>query len=116
MILLYSQPADFTPPANLSTPNIGVSVFSLSDYVSSTNLTGPLAGMYFTVEVGTASSSVSQTSAVVTSTLPVPSTASTGSATGSGSSPSTSSNSALKVAGANGAAAVFAALGAFALL
>lgn len=115
VILLYSQPADFTPPANLSSPNIGVSVFSLADYVSSTNLTGPLAGMYFTVETGTATSSVSATSAVVTSTLPVPSAGSTGSGTGSGSNPSATGNAAVKSTGSTGVAAAFAILGAFAL-
>lgn len=86
VILLYTQPSSFSPPSELSSPGAGVSVFSLSDYVSSSGLEGPVAGMYFTVEVGTASASVSATSAVVTSTLPVPSSASaTGSATTSAS-------------------------------
>ncbi|KAI5124035.1 hypothetical protein M0805_003864 [Coniferiporia weirii] len=95
VVLLYSQPSSFTPPANLSSPNIGVSVFSLSDYVSSTGLEGPVAGMYFTVEVGTASLSVSATSAVITSTLPVPSSPSTsgsGTATSSGNNASASNS------------------------
>ena len=89
MILLYSQPANFSPPANLSTANVGVSTFSLSDYVSSSGLEGPLAGMYFTVEVGTASASLSATSAVETSTL-----ASVASASGSAAS-STSTSGAM---------------------
>ena len=83
MILLYTQPSNFSPPADLSQPGVGVSVFSLSDYVSTSGLQGPVAGMYFTVEEGTATVSVSSTSAVQTSTLPIPSSSATGSATGS---------------------------------
>ena len=79
--MLYAQPSTFSPPSDLSQPNQGVSTFSLSDYVSTSQLTGPLAGTYFTVEEGTASSSVSATSAVETSTLSVESA--TGSASGS---------------------------------
>ncbi|KAL5532945.1 hypothetical protein ACEPAF_4719 [Sanghuangporus sanghuang] len=84
VILLYTQPSNFSPPADLSSPNTGVATFILADYVSTSGLQGPVAGTYFTVEEGTASVSVSSTSAVVTSTLSVPSSASaTGSATGS---------------------------------
>ncbi|THH08529.1 hypothetical protein EW145_g2639 [Phellinidium pouzarii] len=101
VILLYTQPTSFTPPANLSSPNIGVSVFSLSDYVSSTGLEGPVAGMYFTVEVGTASFTVSATSSVVTSTLAVPpsGTGGSGTSTSSGSAAS-ASNAAVGVTSA----------------
>jgi len=90
---LYKQPDSFTPPANLSTANVGVSVFSLAGYIQETGLQGPVAGMYYTVEEGTATFTPSATSAVVTSTLPVPSGSSTGtgSASGPGSSPSQSS-------------------------
>jgi len=94
VILLYSQPSTFTPPANLSTAGVAVSTFDFPAYVASTGL-GPLvAANYFTVEVGTASASISPTSAVVTSTLPPVSSAS---ATGSAGSPQTtgSSNSAM---------------------
>ena len=34
MILLLSQPSNFSPPANLSSANVGVSVFELTDYIS----------------------------------------------------------------------------------
>ncbi|KLO07385.1 PEBP-like protein [Schizopora paradoxa] len=103
VILLYKQPDTFTPPANLSTANVGVSVFSLSSYIQETGLEGPVAGMYYTVEEGTATFTPSATSAVVTSTLPVPSGTSSGTASGSGSSPSQSSNS-------NGASAAFGSI------
>jgi len=73
-ILLYSQPSTFSPPSNLSTPDVGVDVFNLPAFVSSSNLGPIVAGMYFTVEVGTATFTPSATSAVVTSTLPIPST------------------------------------------
>jgi len=69
VILLYTQSDNFSPPANLSTANISVSVFDFTAYVQSSNL-GPLvAANYFTVEQGTASTSISPTSAVVSSTL-----------------------------------------------
>jgi len=79
VILLYTQPDNFSPPANLSQVGAGVSVFDFPEYVQTSNL-GPLvAGQYFTVEEGTASSSISPTSAVVSSTL-LPATSSTTSA------------------------------------
>ena len=111
MILLYTQPDNFTSPDGLE-PNAGVSTFVLSQYVSDANLTGPVAGMYFTVEVGTASASVSATSAVDTSTLPVPSSTSAGSSANS-----TSTSSARgKFEAAGSVAGVFAGLiAAFAL-
>jgi len=69
VILLYTQPDSFSPPTNLSTANTSVSVFNFPAYVKSSNL-GPLvAANYFTVEQGTASTSISPTSAVVSSTL-----------------------------------------------
>ncbi|KAF7984070.1 hypothetical protein HWV62_17624 [Athelia sp. TMB] len=94
VILLYSQPSTFTAPANLSTAGVAVSTFDFPAYVASTGL-GPLvAANYFTVEVGTASASISPTSAVVTSTLSPVSSASSTEAAGS---PKTtgSSNSAM---------------------
>ena len=33
VILLFAQPESFTPPSNLSTPGVPVSVFNLDDYV-----------------------------------------------------------------------------------
>lgn len=50
---------------------------SLAKYVSAANLTGPLAGIYFTVEVGTATVSVESTTAVNTATLSVSTTTGT---------------------------------------
>lgn len=82
VILLYTQPTDFSPPSNLSRPNVPVSVFRLTEYVSESKL-GPLvAGMYITVSQGAANGSIPATSAVVSSTLKVPTPASS---TGSGS-------------------------------
>ncbi|KAI0060840.1 PEBP-like protein [Artomyces pyxidatus] len=96
VILLLPQPSTFSPPANLTQPNIGVSVFHLTDYISASNLGPPVAGMYFTVEEGTATVSVSATSAVVTSTLKSAAPSSTGAPSASGSSaPNSSSNAAL---------------------
>ena len=34
VILLLPQPSDFSPPSNLSSPNVPVSVFHLTDYIS----------------------------------------------------------------------------------
>jgi len=83
VILLYTQPSTFTPPANLSTAGVAVGTYDFPAYVSSTGL-GPLvAANYFTVEVGTASASISPTSAVVTSTLAPVSSASGSSSSGS---------------------------------
>jgi len=80
VILLYSQPSSFSPPSNMTQPGAGVGVFNLESFVSSSGLVGPVAAMYFTVEVGTASFSVSPTSSVVTSTLPVPTASGSGAA------------------------------------
>ena len=33
VIMLYAQPDNFSPPANLSQPNAGVAVFNLPNYV-----------------------------------------------------------------------------------
>lgn len=79
-IALYSQPSTFTPPANLSTANIGLATgFDFPAFVQSTGL-GPLvAGTYFTVENGAASFSISPTSSVVSATLPAARSSSTSS-------------------------------------
>jgi len=95
VILVYTQPDSFTPPANLTQAGVPVSVFNFPDYVKTTNL-GPLvAANYFTVEEGTASASLSPTSAVVSSTLPVPS--STTATTGTTAPSATKSNDAATV-------------------
>jgi phosphatidylethanolamine-binding protein (PEBP) family uncharacterized protein len=62
VILLFPQPPSFSPPANLSSPFVGIDLyFHLTDYISSSNLGQPIAGMFFEVQA--------PTSAVVTSTL-----------------------------------------------
>jgi phosphatidylethanolamine-binding protein (PEBP) family uncharacterized protein len=64
VIMLFPQPPSFSPPANLSIPDVGIDLyFHLLDYISSSNLGQPIAGMFFGVEAPT------NTSAVVTSTL-----------------------------------------------
>jgi phosphatidylethanolamine-binding protein (PEBP) family uncharacterized protein len=98
VILLLPQPATFSPPANLSTANVGVSVFELTDYISTSNLGAPVAGMYFEVEEGIATVSVSPTSPVISSTLkPV---------TPTGTSTSSSANPAKASSSSNGANAI----------
>ena len=70
VILLLPQPASFSPPANLTSPNVGLSVdFPLTNYISTSHLGQPIAGMYFDVELGTPNVTVPATSAVVSSTL-----------------------------------------------
>jgi phosphatidylethanolamine-binding protein (PEBP) family uncharacterized protein len=51
VILLFPQPASFSPPANLSTANVGIDLyFHINDYISSSNLGQPIAGMFFDVQ------------------------------------------------------------------
>jgi phosphatidylethanolamine-binding protein (PEBP) family uncharacterized protein len=70
VILLLPQPSSFSPPANLTNPNVGLSVyFHLTDYISTSHLGQPIAGMYFDVQQGLSNVTVPPTSAVVTSTL-----------------------------------------------
>jgi len=94
-ILLYQQPSDFTAPSSPA-PNSGVHEINLATYVTAAGLTGPLAGIYYTVEVGTATVTVESTTAVNPSTLSVAS--STTPATGTGT--ATSSASATHTSGA----------------
>jgi len=96
VILLYTQPEDFHPPAEFSGTNIGISKFNLTTYVQDSGLVGPIAGMYYTVENGTAIETVSATSPVQSSTLaPVKDTSTgTGTGTGSGSQPTKTPGSA----------------------
>ncbi len=69
-ILLLPQPPSFSPPANLTNPFVGIDLFfNLTDYISSSNLGQPIAGMYFDVQLGQTNITVPPTSAVVTSTL-----------------------------------------------
>jgi phosphatidylethanolamine-binding protein (PEBP) family uncharacterized protein len=70
VILLLPQPSSFSPPANLSMANTGPDVyFHITDYISSSHLGQPIAGMYFDVQQGPATVSIPPTSPVVTSTL-----------------------------------------------
>jgi phosphatidylethanolamine-binding protein (PEBP) family uncharacterized protein len=70
VILLLPQPSSFSPPANLTKPNSGPSLnFHLTDYISTSHLGPPFAGMYFDVQQGPSNVTVPPTSAVVTSTL-----------------------------------------------
>jgi hypothetical protein len=82
VFLLYAQPSTFSPPSEFSQPNIGVSVFNVNDYAKNSNLGPVVAGSYITVEEGTASASLSATSAVVTSTLAASSASGSGSTKG----------------------------------
>ncbi|CAG8578056.1 6799_t:CDS:2 [Acaulospora colombiana] len=98
-IILWQQPASFTPPADLSEPNQPITQFDLNAYVS---------GWYFTCTRGTATAATS-TSAVNTATLPA---ASSGSSTGTGSpsSSATHSTSSTGAALSNAAVAPFGVL------
>ncbi|KAJ6611750.1 phosphatidylethanolamine-binding protein [Mycena sp. CBHHK59/15] len=90
VVLLYHQPSTFSPPAGLSQTVPGVSKFDLNAYVKDSGLGDLVAATYFTVEVGTATTSLPITSAVDTSTLP---SAPSGSATASKASASASTTS-----------------------
>jgi len=96
VILLLPQPSDFSPPSDLSSPNTPVSVFHLTDYISSSKLGQPVAGMYFDVQQGAANDSIPATSAVVSSTLKVSTPTS---ATSSGSASTAKQTSSTKNAG-----------------
>ncbi|KAN0118330.1 Phosphatidylethanolamine-binding protein PEBP [Russula decolorans] len=70
VLLLLPQPSSFSPPANLSKANTGPDIyFHITDYISSSHLGQPIAGMYFDVQQGPATVTIPPTSAVVTSTL-----------------------------------------------
>lgn len=77
VIMLYTQPDSFSPPANLSQANAGVAVFNFPAYVNASHLGSLVAANYFTVEEGTASASISPTSAVMSSTLSAPASSTT---------------------------------------
>ena len=118
MILLLAQPSSFTAPA---APAAGspIEKFDFEDYVKSAGLGSIVAGTYITVERGTATQSVSVTSAVDTATLSAPSSAaasgsSTGSRTGTGSASAASSTTSANAA--SGRVVEWGMLGADALL
>jgi phosphatidylethanolamine-binding protein (PEBP) family uncharacterized protein len=79
VVLLYEQPSSFSAPDGFSEP-LGVSVFDFNAYVKDSGLGNLVAGTYIQVEEGTATVSLSATSAVVSSTLS-PSSSSSSSAT-----------------------------------
>ena len=84
VILLLPRPSSFSPPANLTSPTVGPSFyFHLTDYISTSHLGQPIAGMYFDVQQGPSNVTVPPTSAVVTSTLnpPVPASSTVSSST-----------------------------------
>ena len=69
VILLFPQPPTFSPPANETTPNVGKQlVFHTTDYIATSKLGYPIAGMFFEVQAP-ANGTVSVTSAVATSAL-----------------------------------------------
>ncbi|KAG8759461.1 hypothetical protein FRC12_009749 [Ceratobasidium sp. 428] len=118
MLLVLTQPSGFTAPA---APAAGspIEKFNFEDYVKSAGLGNIVAGTYITVEQGTATASVSQTSAVDTATLSVPSSASgsaTGSRTGSSTATATSPAGSGSPNAASGRVVEWGMLGAAALL
>jgi hypothetical protein len=88
VLLVYSQPANFTSPAGTAT---GIVKIDLAQYVQQAGL-GPLvAATYMQVENGVSTVSVSATSSVITSTLAAAQSTSSGakgSGSGSGAAPS----------------------------
>jgi len=77
VILIYTQPANFTPPANLSSTT-PVGTYDFPAYVNATGLQGPVAANYIQVEQGAATVTLSSTAAVVSSTLPAATATGTG--------------------------------------
>lgn len=115
MILLLAQPSSFTAPA-APAANSPIEKFDFEAYVKSAGLGSIVAGTYITVEQGTATASVSATSAVDTATLSVPSSAS-GSATGSRTGTATASGASSTASNAaSGRVVEWGMLGAAALL
>ncbi|TFK42868.1 phosphatidylethanolamine-binding protein [Crucibulum laeve] len=88
VVLLYEQPSTFSAPEGFTQTGLPVAPMDFAAYVQSSGLTSLVAATYITVEEGTATASISATSAVVTSTLGQSS--SHGSSTASGTSSSAS--------------------------
>jgi len=110
-LLVFAQPSSFKAPA---TPAAGSSVTMIDfpTYVQNAGFTAPLAGNYFTVEVGTATVSFASTTTVNAATLSVATatSASTGSAASSTSTAKKSSGTLVETVN------VFAVVGATALI
>jgi len=107
-LLIFAQSASFKAPA---TPAAGSSVTMIDfpTYTQSAGFAAPLAGNYFTVEVGTATVTFSSTAAVNPATLTAATAAATGTGTATGtgaSSTSTSKSSGAISKGANEFAAI----------
>ncbi|GAA5981386.1 hypothetical protein JCM11641_005302 [Rhodosporidiobolus odoratus] len=83
--LLFTQPEDFSAPANLSSPGVSPAPWYVSSYVQETGLQ-LVAASFFTVEQGTATGSVASTEAVNTATLTATSSGSSSSSSGPASS------------------------------
>jgi len=103
-LLVFAQSSSFKAPA---TPTAGSSVTMIDfpTYLQSAGFTSPLAGNYFTVEVGTATVSFASTTAVNTATLSAVGASSTATGTAASSTSTTKSSGAL-AKGVNGLAAV----------
>jgi phosphatidylethanolamine-binding protein len=68
VILVFPQPPSFSPPANFSSPITDIDLsFNLTDYIASSNLSPPIAGMFFEIQSATnATTPLSSGSAVAT--------------------------------------------------
>ncbi|KAF8527050.1 phosphatidylethanolamine-binding protein [Gautieria morchelliformis] len=90
VVILYAQPAAFSPPGDLAQPNQPVGIIDLNQYVTSSKLGPVVAATYFDVQQG-ASPSVSATSPVVTSTLAAAATATSSRSASASATPSAAS-------------------------
>jgi len=80
VLMVYSQPSGFAPPAEFSQTGLGVTPMDWNAYVTNSHLGDLVAANYIQVEDGTATVSVASTAPVVTSTLAPASTTVSGSA------------------------------------
>lgn len=85
ILLVYSQPSDFAPPAEFSQTGLGVARMDWNAFVTNSHLGDLVAANYIQVEEGTATVSVASTAPVVTSTLAPTSAKASGSAPASSS-------------------------------
>jgi hypothetical protein len=91
VILVYSQPSGFKAPSGLTQPGTGVALYNFPQYVQDSGLGQLMGATYFDVETGTATASLSPTSAVVSSTLTAAGSGASGSGSVTGSSAAASS-------------------------
>jgi len=85
VLMVYSQPSTFAPPAEFSQTGLGVALMDWNAFVTNSHLGDLVAANYIQVEEGTATVSVASTAPVVTSTLASASTKASGSAPASSS-------------------------------